>query len=159
MIWTIHHYDIMIWYVLHNWPFFNGTQGSPVDSTDKVLVIQKCDILLQMNLTRRQGRNGNDLKGMAWDEMALVPVVTTSIVFTALEVYSNRYRCGARDIELYIGISKPHLSHISLFHVKVIIAIIAFIFIVFAMILKTLMLLQATVTLPIIAAVTAIGQV
>ena len=43
---------------------------------------------------------------MAWDEMALVPVLTSSVVFTALEVYDNTFRCGAVEIELYTGISK-----------------------------------------------------
>ena len=59
----------------------------------------------QMDLSDRPGRDGSDLAGMAWDEMSLVPVVTSSVLFTATKVYKNN-RCGALEIELYTGISK-----------------------------------------------------
>ena len=63
------------------------------------------NIYIQMDLSRRQGKKGHGLAGMAWDEMSLVPVVTSSVNFTALEVYFN-LRCGAIGIELYTGRSK-----------------------------------------------------
>ena len=45
---------------------------------------------------------------MAWDEMALIPVVTSSVLLTALEVYTNHRWCAV-EIELYTGNSK-HIS-------------------------------------------------
>ena len=69
-----------------------------------------------MDLSQRQGNTGNDLMGMAWDEMALVPVVTPSVVFTALEVYNNAGRCGSVEIELYTGISELSFSTVLYFH-------------------------------------------
>ena len=63
------------------------------------------NIHIQMDLSRRQGNDGTDLTGMAWDEMSVVPVVISSVNFTALEVYFN-LRCGAIEIELYTGRSK-----------------------------------------------------
>ena len=65
-----------------------------------------------MDLSNRQGNGGNDLTGMVWDELALVPVVTSTVIFTALEVYINN-RCGAVEIELYSGSSKYALRSIT----------------------------------------------
>ena len=62
-----------------------------------------------MNLARRQGSDGDDLVGMAWDEMALPSVVTSNVIVTALEVYNN-LRGGALEIELYSGRSKHMIS-------------------------------------------------
>ena len=53
-----------------------------------------------MDLSDRSGRDGSDMAGMAWDEIALVPVVTSSVCFTAIKVYKNK------EVELYIGIRK-----------------------------------------------------
>ena len=58
-----------------------------------------------MNLARRQGSRGFDVAGMAWDEMVLPAMVTSSVILTALEVYNN-LRGGALEIELYTGMSK-----------------------------------------------------
>ena len=57
-----------------------------------------------MDLSERQGV-GQDLSVMFWDEMELVPVATSSVLFTALEVYDVRYQPGAIEIELYTGVS------------------------------------------------------
>ena len=59
----------------------------------------------QMSLSRRQGRLGTNLKGMAWDEMALAPLETSSIIFNATEVYRNG-RNGFIEIEIYTGTSQ-----------------------------------------------------
>ena len=62
-----------------------------------------------MNLARRLGGDGDDLAGMAWDEMVLPSVVTFTVTFTAVEVYNN-LRGGALKIELYTGKSKQMIS-------------------------------------------------
>ena len=58
-----------------------------------------------MHLSRRQGIHGNDIAGMAWDEMVLESVVTSTVNLTVLNVYNNQ-RGGAIEIELYTGRSK-----------------------------------------------------
>ena len=58
-----------------------------------------------MDLSDRSGRDASDMAGMAWDEIALVLVVTSSVCFTAIKVYKNN-RCRALKVELYIGIRK-----------------------------------------------------
>ena len=59
-----------------------------------------------MDLSRRQGGGGGlDLSGMAWDEMALEPVLTSIVRFIIIEAYNDQ-QGGALEMELYTGSSK-----------------------------------------------------
>ena len=59
-----------------------------------------------MELSRRQGGVGGlDLAGMAWDEMVLESVLTSSVLFTVIEIYNDN-QGGALEMELYTGSSK-----------------------------------------------------
>ena len=58
-----------------------------------------------MNVNRRTGQTQYDLEGLAWDEMSIMPLETSSVIFRVIEVYHNG-KNGAVEIELYTGTSK-----------------------------------------------------
>ena len=91
----------------------NGVAGVNVNTNVTAM------FLMQMHLSKRQGENGKDLTGMAWDEMALVPVMTSIVIFTAIDVYNNQ-RCGATEIELYTGMSNGWFVSVSTLVINVI---------------------------------------
>ena len=61
--------------------------------------------ICQVNLARRVGIDGDDVRGMAWDEVPLPSVVTSTVKITGTGVYLD-LRCGVREIEFYTGTSE-----------------------------------------------------